>query len=221
MQNPAGAATSPRPALSSIARHCVKRVRAWPQGVSPLQAIRSGSTSPQSHPDLLAQRTRSVSHCQILFPVHEGCEQLQPCQRPSALWVNHKTASKGSLNVFPVHGHRPGYDTKKTDDSLVLLINERSNGTVKPRILEKKLPKILFQARRMGVCLALQELPVQLRDSWNVILNKGSYSSHSTRLTLPEQSDGIAADPCPQANKAICHILPWRDSGPPTPAPRN
>src|SRR5260221_9042665 len=178
MQNPAGAATSPRSALSSIARQCVKRIRAWPQGVSPLQAVRSGSTSPQSHPDLLAQRTRSVSHCQILFPVHEGRDQLQPCQRPSTLWVNHKTASKGSLNAFPVYGHRTGHDTEKTDDSLALLINERSNGIVKPRILKKKLPKILFQPRRMGPCLALQELPVQLRDPWNVVLNKGSYTSH-------------------------------------------
>jgi hypothetical protein len=127
---------------------------------------------------LLAQRTRGVGHCQVLFPVHEGREQLQPCQRPSTLWVNHKTASKGSLNAFPVHGHRPGHDTEKTDNSLALLINERSKGTVKPRILEKNLPKILFQPRRMGVCLALQELPVQLRNSWNVVLNKSSYTSH-------------------------------------------
>src|SRR6266566_6991238 len=178
MQNPAGAATSPGLALSSIARHCVKRIRAWPQGVSPLQAIHCRSTSPQSHPDLLAQRTRGVSHCQVLFSVHEGREQLQPWQRPSTLWVNHKTASKGSLNAFPVYGHWPGHDTEKTDDSLALLINEGSNGTVKPRILEKNLPKILFQPRRMGVCLALQESPVQLRDSWNVVLNKGSNASH-------------------------------------------
>src|SRR2546430_4341494 len=129
MQNPACAATSPRYALSFKARHCVKRVRGWPQGARPLQAIRGGSTSSQSHPDLLAQRTRGVSHCQVLFAVNEGREQLRPWQGQSTLWVNHKTASNGSLNAFSVHGHRPGHDTEKTDDSLALLINEGSNRT--------------------------------------------------------------------------------------------
>ena len=68
-----------------------------------------------------------------------------------------------------------GHHTQKADDSaLPLLVDERFNGTVEPRIVKENLLKIVFQPRRVRAFLTLQELPVKLRYPWNIVFNKSS-----------------------------------------------